>query len=339
MHPFTIPEAIEARVAARCGTPHPFARLDPRRTALVVVDMQRAFDDPAWGRRHNADAEQRVGELLAAWRDAQAPIVHVRHTSRVREGLFRPGTPAHEFKPEAAPVEGEPIIDKNVHSAFIATDLEWQLRAGGATGVVIAGITTDHCCSTTARMASDLGFETTIVSDATVTFDRRAGDGSLLAAELIHETALASLRDEFAKVVTAAEAAALPARAEARRGAREHEWSLEGRLLRSTANPAGDTGPETLFQFHERDGVVYASYAGGRIGRGFLVGRREQRRLEFRYAQINTEGETSTGSSSGVLDRLPDGRLRLDERWEWESRPGGGTSTLEEVAVRAAAAT
>jgi nicotinamidase-related amidase len=175
---------------------------------LIVIDVQQAFDDPVWGPRNNPEAEERVGELLACWRAAAAPIVHVRHTSPSPDGLFVSGTPAHEFKPEARPLEGEPILDKSVHSGFIGTDLEQRLRANGVTDVVIAGITTDHCCSTTARMAGDLGFSTLIVSDATATFDRTGLDGSTFPAQLIHETALSSLDGEFAEVVTAAEAIA-----------------------------------------------------------------------------------------------------------------------------------
>jgi nicotinamidase-related amidase len=168
---------------------------------LLVIDVQRAFDDPEWEERNNPDAERRVSELLAAWRDARAPVVHVRHESQSPDGRFRRGTPAFEFKPEAEPLPGEPVVEKRVNSAFIGTDLEERLRADGAEKVVVAGLTTDHCCSTTARTASDLGFETWFVADATATHARRDFD-----AETMHQTALASLDGEFAQVMTTAEA-------------------------------------------------------------------------------------------------------------------------------------
>jgi len=91
---------------------------------LLVIDVQRAFDDPAWEERNNPDAEKRVRELLAAWRAAGAPLVHVRHESASPDGLFRRGTTAFEFKPEAEPLPGEPVVEKRVNSAFIGTDLE-----------------------------------------------------------------------------------------------------------------------------------------------------------------------------------------------------------------------
>lgn len=168
---------------------------------LLVIDVQQAFEDSSWGERNNPAAEAHVRELLAVWRDVGAPVVHVRHESASLTGLFRRGTPAFEFKAEARPLPSEMVIDKRVNSAFIGTDLEERLRKAGADHVVVVGLTTDHCCSTTARMASNLGFETWFVADATATHARAGFD-----AETMHQTALASLDGEFARVMTTAEA-------------------------------------------------------------------------------------------------------------------------------------
>jgi nicotinamidase-related amidase len=126
----------------------------------------------------------------------------VRHRSAEPQGSFLPGTDAFEFKPEAQPLDGEPIITKDVNSAFIGTDLEQRLRAAAATSVAIVGLTTDHCCSTTARMVANLGFETWVLGDAMATFARRTPDGELIAADDIHRGELASLHDEFAEVLS-----------------------------------------------------------------------------------------------------------------------------------------
>lgn len=171
-----------------------------RLSTLLVIDVQRAFEDPSWGERNNPDAETRIGQLLSTWREVGAPVVHVRHESASPEGRFRRDTPAFEFKPEARPLPGEDIIDKRVNSAFIGTDLEERLRASQCEEVVVVGLTTDHCCSTTARMAANLGFATWFVSDATATHARPGFD-----ADTMHHTALASLDGEFARVVTTAE--------------------------------------------------------------------------------------------------------------------------------------
>ena len=147
----------------------------PEKPTLVVVDVQQAFDDPFWGKRNNPGAEGNVARLLAAWRAADAPVIHVRHREPDPDPgwhFFHEGDPGFEFKPEAMPVGDEPVITKGVNSAFIGTDLEERLRAAGAT------------------------------------FDREGPDGEFFPADLIHRTALASLHDEFADVVSTHEAIA-----------------------------------------------------------------------------------------------------------------------------------
>lgn len=173
----------------------------PTNAALLVIDVQRAFDDPVWGRRNNPNAEAVIAKLLAAWRGGARPVIHVHHHSSHPEGLFHPDRPGARVKPEAAPVAGEPVLYKNVNSAFIGTDLERRLRASGIDTVVIVGITTDHCVSTTARMAGNLGWKTYVVADATATFERRGHDGRGYSAQQMHDTALASVHGEFATVV------------------------------------------------------------------------------------------------------------------------------------------
>lgn len=181
----------------------------PEPPTLVIVDMQRAFDDPVWGPRNNPGAEGNVARLLAAWRAMDAPVIHVRHRETDPEWhFFNEGDPGFEFKSEAMPLADEPVLTKGVNSAFIGTDLEKRLRAADATTVVIAALTTDHCGSTTVRMSGNLGFETWYVGDACATFDREGPDGEVFPADLIHRTSLASLHGEFADVVSTDEAIA-----------------------------------------------------------------------------------------------------------------------------------
>ncbi len=185
----------------------------PNNTALLVIDVQKAFDaeyDAYWGgNRNNPHAEKNIATLLAAWRSKNFPVFHAQHCSQ------NPKSPLHEthigngFKPESMPLSGEPVFKKNVNSAFIGTDLQQQLEEQGITNIVIVGLITNHCVSTTARMATNLGFTTTVVSDATATFDRVSYDGRRFSAEEIHEVSLANLHDEFATILNTASVMAL----------------------------------------------------------------------------------------------------------------------------------
>ncbi|GGZ54162.1 hypothetical protein GCM10010387_55260 [Streptomyces inusitatus] len=108
--------------------------------------------------------------------------------------------------------------------------------------------------------------------------------------------------------------------------------SLDGLVLAPVADQApGQVGTGTRFRYHERDGVIWAEYAGGDVVRGHLVGTRAGDRLDFRYVQLTADGATSCGHCVSTVAELPDGRVRLAETWEWESREGSGTSVVEEL--------
>src|SRR5579884_3247507 len=100
-----------------------------KNAVLLVIDVQKGMDDPRLGRRNNPDAEKNVARLLEAWRASGRSIIHVQHDSPGATSPFRPGQVGNEVKPEAQPRPGEPVIRKNVSSAFIGTDLEQRLRA------------------------------------------------------------------------------------------------------------------------------------------------------------------------------------------------------------------
>lgn len=168
---------------------------------LLLIDLQRGFDEPGWGERNNPDAEARVAELLRRWRSRQAPVVHVHHASTEPDSPLRPERPGHRPKPGLEPVEGETRMVKAVNSCFVGTELEQWLADAALREVVCVGLTTDHCVSTTVRMGANLGHRMWVVSDATATHDRVGPDGAAWSAEQMHSTALASLSGEFATIV------------------------------------------------------------------------------------------------------------------------------------------
>lgn len=169
---------------------------------LILIDVQKGFDDASWGRRSNPGAEKAIVSLLAICRALGIPIVHVKHMSSDMKSPLRPGQPGNDFKDEVNPLEGEVVIEKTVNSCFIGTRLEEYLRERGCDTVILAGFTTNHCVSTTARMAGNLGFRTLVISDATAAFERKGVDGTLFSPDLVHAVALSDLHGEFATVTT-----------------------------------------------------------------------------------------------------------------------------------------
>ena len=173
--------------------------------ALLLIDIQKGLDDPSHGQRSTPEAEANVARLLARWRDKGLPVVHVRHCSVRPDSLLRPELPGNAFKPEAEPLPGETEFQKSTHSAFVGTGLADHLRQEGISSLVIVGLTTDHCVSASTRMASDLGFQVTLVSDATAAFERVGYDGVHYTADEIHRVNLVSLDGEFCDVRSTAE--------------------------------------------------------------------------------------------------------------------------------------
>lgn len=113
--------------------------------------------------------------------------------------------------------------------------------------------------------------------------------------------------------------------------------SLDGRRFTALVHTeGGEVGPDTVFEYHEdqESGEIWASYSGGTVRRGFLVGTRSGDVLTFRYSQLNHDHETSSGRCVSQIVRGGSGRIRLDETWSWETRPGSGTSTVEEITGR-----
>lgn len=154
-----------------------------------------------WGERNNPHAEEKMAQLLTAWRNSNRPIFHIQHLSQSPNSPLHPSHPGHEIKEALKPLSQELLFQKQVNSAFIGTDLEEKLREQGVDTLVIVGLTTPHCVSTTTRMAGNFGFKTYLVSDATAAFALAGHEGNIYSAQDIHDISLATLHGEFATVV------------------------------------------------------------------------------------------------------------------------------------------
>ncbi|MCO1579971.1 cysteine hydrolase [Crossiella sp. SN42] len=175
-------------------------------TALILIDVQRGFDDSAfWGRRNNPEAEANIHALATTWQRAGLPIVVVRHDSTKPGSPLAAGTPGNELKPELDGITPALLVRKSVHSSFHGdVDLHKWLRDNGIEQVVTAGIQTNRCVETTSRVAGDLGYRLRVALDATFTFDETAPDGSVITAAEFTRATAANLHGNFGEVTTTA---------------------------------------------------------------------------------------------------------------------------------------
>ena len=109
----------------------------------------------------------------------------------------------------------------------------------------------------------------------------------------------------------------------------------DAKLFRSVANSdGGDVTGETTFHYHQRDDVVWATYEGGSVVFGTLLAAVDAAgNLDMRYQHLAVDGGFKAGRCHSRPETLPDGRLRLHERWRWtDGAEGEGVSVVEEVA-------
>ena len=172
------------------------------KNALLLIDWQQGFaDHQRWGgNRNNPQAEKHGLLLLEHWRRKGHPVFHCVHNSQDPKSLLRMDKPTGQVIAGFESRDNEPLIVKDVNSCFIGTDLEARLRERGVKQLTVCGLTTNHCVSTTVRMAGNLGFDVTVVGDACATFDRLGVDGTVYTAQLVHDLSLANIHNEFCVV-------------------------------------------------------------------------------------------------------------------------------------------
>ena len=170
---------------------------------VVLIDLQNEY---LTGPIALPDANAAIASaenLLARARNSGASVFHVAHRGRPG-GLFDRTAERGAIVAALSPLADEPVIEKELPNAFAGTDLQARLTATGRKNIILAGLMTHTCVSSTARAALDLGFRTTIDADSCATRDLPDGRGGTIAAATIHEVALAELSDRFAVIARGA---------------------------------------------------------------------------------------------------------------------------------------
>jgi nicotinamidase-related amidase len=178
-------------------------RFDPSGAVLLLVDFQKAFDTSPWPARWNDRVDANALAVLAAFRAARLPVIHIRHDSVEPASSLAPGQPGNAFGDGFAPEPGEALVVKSVNAAFIGTDLDLRLRRLKASALYVCGISTDMCVSTTIRTGANLGWSMILIEGACDCFDLTDTAGTTIPALDIHRAHIASLAFEFCSVVTA----------------------------------------------------------------------------------------------------------------------------------------
>ena len=172
---------------------------------LLVIDAQQGFFDKSWGESNNPECESNILRLLKIWREKNLPIVLVKHDSITPNSPLRPNQIGNNFQ-DGIDGKYDLLITKSVNSAFYGTpSLDMWLKSNEYNELYICGITTNHCCETTARMAGNLGYDVKFILDATKTFDFRNMSGELVKAEDVYQMTATNLNGEFAQILMTSE--------------------------------------------------------------------------------------------------------------------------------------
>jgi nicotinamidase-related amidase len=166
-------------------------------TALIVLDVQKAIDDPRWNSKNNPGYADVIAKLLAKFRAANLPVIHVRHEEANPASSFYVDGPGLPFKDEALPLDGETVIAKQQNCAFVGTSLEKHLHDRGIKRLIFTGVVIHNSMDITIRMAHCLGFENWLVLDATTAIDVRDANGKTFAAQDVFDLYAAVLASEY----------------------------------------------------------------------------------------------------------------------------------------------
>lgn len=180
-------------------------------SALIVLDVQKAIDDPRWNSKNNPGYADVIAKLLSEFRARNLPVIHVRHEEANPASSFYVNGPGQPFKDEARPVDGETVIAKQQNCAFVGTSLEKHLHDQSIKRLIFTGVVIHNSMDITIRMAHCLGFENWLVLDATTAIDVTNANGKTFPAQDVFDLYAAVLASEYCHLTNSTDIiAALP---------------------------------------------------------------------------------------------------------------------------------
>ncbi|ALS59755.1 cysteine hydrolase family protein [Pandoraea norimbergensis] len=190
----------------------PVDHLDPKRTALLVIDFQNEYFTGRMPIPDGARAMQNAKQLIAFADEAKIPVYQIQHVAPAGAAVFAKDGATVAFVPGMTPRAHDTVLQKTTVSVFASTDLDKRLKAQGIDTLVIAGLMTHACVAGAARDAVPLGYTVVVASDATATRDIVRTDGTKVSSDALHRAALAEIEDTFGDVMTTDNIRRLPLR-------------------------------------------------------------------------------------------------------------------------------
>ncbi|MGY4729106.1 cysteine hydrolase family protein [Burkholderia pyrrocinia] len=190
----------------------PIDHLDPKTTALVVIDFQKEYFSGKMPIPNGKQAMENTKRLIKFADDAKMPVFQVQHIAPAGSAVFAIDGDTVKFQPGMEPRAHDKTVQKTTVSVFASTDLDKQLKAANIKTIIVAGLMTHACVAGAARDAVPLGYQVVVASDASATRAIKRANGATIDSDTLHRAALAEIEDTFGDVMTTSEITKLPLR-------------------------------------------------------------------------------------------------------------------------------
>ncbi len=190
----------------------PIDHLDPKTTALVVIDFQKEYFTGKMPIPDGTQAMANTQKLIKFADAAKMPVFQVQHIAPAGSAVFAIDGDTVKFQPGMEPRAHDKVVQKKTVSVFASTDLDKQLKAANIKTIIVAGLMTHACVAGAARDAVPLGYQVVVASDASATRSIKRANGATVDSATLHRAALAEVEDTFGDVLTTSEITKLPLR-------------------------------------------------------------------------------------------------------------------------------